>query len=199
MLYKLFFSLIVLLCTSCATTYGPNLLTGGYSDEKIDDDTYIVSFHGNGYASEERVWYFWIYRCAEITKEKGYDYFKLTPIDKTSKYYNKNADKIAYEFTMLDPKKLFDDDPDSNLKKAYYYTITTYSSRARVDMYKHPGPSDIKFLLNAQTILDELDKYVKSDGNAELVGRKELLMRAAIEASIRRKQADKYSLQGMDL
>lgn len=56
----------------CATGYGPKDATGGYSDEKLDESHYRVKFNGNGYASQERVWSFWIYRCAEITGQQGY-------------------------------------------------------------------------------------------------------------------------------
>ena len=37
-----------------------------------------VEFKGNGYTSRERVEVFVLYRCAELTVEKGYDYFVIT-------------------------------------------------------------------------------------------------------------------------
>ncbi|MBF9263203.1 CC0125/CC1285 family lipoprotein [Paracidovorax cattleyae] len=47
-------------------------MAGGYIDEKIDETHYRVKFDGNGSTSADRVWNFWLYRCAELTKEKGY-------------------------------------------------------------------------------------------------------------------------------
>jgi len=198
------FTLIVLFATACVTPYGPRGMTGGYMDEKIDDDTYLVSFNGNGNTSSDRVWFYWIYRCAELTKEQGYDYFTITPIDKTSQYYDELKNSLAYEFTMIDPQSLAQNESNSdmddagNYRKVYYYTVTTYSSRAQIDMYKHPGPMDIKFLLNAETILKELDQYVKK-GKEEAVDRKALLVRAAIEAAIRRNLATKEDLEKLKL
>jgi hypothetical protein len=53
-------ALVALTVGACATPYQKNFIGGGYSDKKIDESTYVVSFNGNGYASKERVWYFWI-------------------------------------------------------------------------------------------------------------------------------------------
>jgi hypothetical protein len=62
---------------ACATGYGPKSIGGGYADERVDDSHYRVKFQGNGYASQDRVWNFWMYRCAELTKQKGYTHFAL--------------------------------------------------------------------------------------------------------------------------
>ena len=61
----------------CATTYQHNGLTGGFDERKVNDSAYVVSFRGNGYASSDRVWYFWIYRCAELTRQSGYQLFTI--------------------------------------------------------------------------------------------------------------------------
>ena len=62
---------LAVLMTSCATPYMPNLLLGGgYSDHRIDDNHYQVMFDGNGLATSDHVWYFWFYRCAELTKDR---------------------------------------------------------------------------------------------------------------------------------
>lgn len=192
------FALVVLFNSACVTAYGPYGPTGGYTDEKIDEDTYIVSFVGNSNTPTDRVWAYWIYRCAELTREKGFDYFTLTPIDKTSKYYDDQADEQAYKFTMIDPGNLRGDE-QNYFKKTYTITVVTYTSRAQVDMYRHPGPSDISFLLNAQTILKELDQYIKSKGKSELMERKTLLMRAAIEAAIRRNLTTRTDANRLEL
>ncbi|HEX7028873.1 MAG TPA: hypothetical protein VF268_16655 [Gammaproteobacteria bacterium] len=181
------------LLTSCATPYGPNSWTGGYTDEKVDEDTYIISFYGNGYASEERVWNFWIYRCAELTTLKGYDYFALTPLEKTSKLEDKNIGGKLYEFGRVD-QSIFNDlavingNYDFEDVYYYYYTVTTYSSRARVDMYRNPVPPDVQLLLHARTIMDLLGEYIKTNGKSRLPARKELVLRATVEASVRRLQ-----------
>ena len=68
-------ALLALLLQACATGYQAHGLTGGYQEQKIAEDVYRVIFAGNGYASKEMVERYFMYRCAELTKEKGYKYF----------------------------------------------------------------------------------------------------------------------------
>lgn len=179
-----------LLLTSCATPYGPRSTMGGYTEEQIDKDSYIVSFYGNGNSSEERVWNFWIYRCAELTKIKGYNYFTIIPIKNTSMLENNDENGSLYEFVALDQQDSIEEillDNEYSYDPVYYYTYTirTYSSSARIDMYNAPVSKKVKFLLDANVITKELGEYVKTDGNAKLPERKALLMRAALEAAIK--------------
>jgi hypothetical protein len=64
--------------SACATPYGSAGLSGGYSETKLDDATYVVTFAGNGYTTAETVQTFWLYRCAELTLAQGYDGFEIT-------------------------------------------------------------------------------------------------------------------------
>ena len=70
--------LTVLLCLSlagCATGYHSKGLTGGYSNMKLQDNIFKVTFRGNAYSSMERTGDFALLRSAEITIENGYKYF----------------------------------------------------------------------------------------------------------------------------
>ena len=70
--------LVIALCLSlvgCATGYQKVGLMGGYTDMKIQDNIYKVSFRGNAHVSEERAYDFALLRCAELTIENGYRYF----------------------------------------------------------------------------------------------------------------------------
>ena len=66
-----------LLASACATPYGPasESLKGGYSDYMLQNDRFNVSFVGNAYISEEQAIDYLLYRCAEITRKHGFDYF----------------------------------------------------------------------------------------------------------------------------
>ena len=48
---------------------------GGYRDEEVSPGIYKVTFNGNGYTSLDRVRLCVMYRCAELTLERGYDYY----------------------------------------------------------------------------------------------------------------------------
>jgi hypothetical protein len=61
----------------CATPYQPNGMTGGFNQLQLKDDIWRVSFNGNGFTSHETAQTYWLYRCAELSIEKGYDGFEL--------------------------------------------------------------------------------------------------------------------------
>lgn len=67
--------ILALLFFSCSTPYQPKGTLGGYSEEKITSDMYRVEFKGNQHTKPETVQNYLIYRCAELTKEQGYNYF----------------------------------------------------------------------------------------------------------------------------
>src|SRR5580693_3721275 len=66
---------LTLALTGCATPYQQKGLGGGYADTRIDSDTAIVSFRGNGFTDRDKVQAYLLRRCAEVTLAGGYDYF----------------------------------------------------------------------------------------------------------------------------
>ena len=58
-----------------ASGYGFN--RNGYSDQRIEDNRYMVSFAGNSLTSRETVERYLLFRSAELTVQQGYDYFIL--------------------------------------------------------------------------------------------------------------------------
>jgi hypothetical protein len=68
------------LLSGCATSYSPKGLRGfGYEEKEIfgTKDIYAVEFKGNNDTPLSYVWRYILYRCAEITIEKNYDYFVI--------------------------------------------------------------------------------------------------------------------------
>lgn len=72
-----------LLLNACATStpYQPNIPgqspAGGYSDERLAENRYRVTFTGNSFTSRDRVEGYMLYRAAELTLERGYDWFRI--------------------------------------------------------------------------------------------------------------------------
>lgn len=66
-----------------ATPYQPYIAEGGpgthggYSEQMLAPDRYRVVFHGNELTSRERVEGYLLYRAAELTKQRGYDWFAM--------------------------------------------------------------------------------------------------------------------------
>lgn len=70
-------AVVMLGLTSCASPYDSSGLTGGYSDQQLEPGIWRVRYGGNGYTTPETVQTFWLYRCAELAKEQGYDGFEI--------------------------------------------------------------------------------------------------------------------------
>ncbi len=76
---------IATVLSSCAapTPYQPyrsgGLQTahGGYSDQRLAPDRFVVRFHGNELTSRQRVESYMLYRAAELTIQNGYDSFEI--------------------------------------------------------------------------------------------------------------------------
>ena len=85
-----------LLTSACATesTYRPAVGRGfersGYSDRQIEENRFMVSFSGNSYTSRETVEKYLLYRAAELTVQRGYDYFVFADrnVDRRSRTYS---------------------------------------------------------------------------------------------------------------
>ena len=50
---------------------------GGFSEQRIAPDRFLVKFHGNELTSRERVEAYLLYRAAELTVQNGYDSFAM--------------------------------------------------------------------------------------------------------------------------
>ena len=72
------FAGLALALIGCAPTpYRPADSDGGYHQIQLEPHVYVVSFLGNSVTSEETVRTYWLYRCAELTIEKGHTYFVI--------------------------------------------------------------------------------------------------------------------------
>jgi hypothetical protein len=69
---------IVILLAGCATTsYGPRGMVGGYSDKKLADDTWEVTFVSNYRSAEGYALSAALYRSAELASAAGFPYFQI--------------------------------------------------------------------------------------------------------------------------
>ena len=71
------------LLSACATPtpYAPAAMTSsyhpGYSDVKLEDGRYRITFTGNDITKRETVENYLLYRAAELTLDSGYDWFEV--------------------------------------------------------------------------------------------------------------------------
>lgn len=67
-------------CTT-ATPYQPagqnRAAAGGYTDEQLEQNRFRVTFSGNSTTSRDTVERYLLYRAAELTRQRGYDWFVM--------------------------------------------------------------------------------------------------------------------------
>jgi hypothetical protein len=78
------FVIAIVLLSGCATTYKREGFSGGYSETKLGENIFQVSFRGNGYTSGERASDFSLLRSAELALENGFRYFVIVESGKDS-------------------------------------------------------------------------------------------------------------------
>jgi hypothetical protein len=76
-----------------ATPYQPlasgNAIYGGFTDKRLDDTHFRVTFQGNAVTSREQVDNDLLYRAAELTVQNGFDWFEMVDRnthDRTTSY-----------------------------------------------------------------------------------------------------------------
>lgn len=76
---------LIALLSACTTAtpyqpYQPEFsrgVHGGYSEQRLQPDRFVVRFHGNELTSRDRVEGYLLYRAAELTVQNGYDWFAI--------------------------------------------------------------------------------------------------------------------------
>lgn len=66
-----------LLLSGCATPYGSEGLTGGFSQKELEPGIWRLTYNGNGFTTPETVQTYWLYRAASLTLEQGFDGFQI--------------------------------------------------------------------------------------------------------------------------
>jgi hypothetical protein len=130
-----FLSSLVLLsaCAGLQSTYKPSDFSGGYGDEKLKENTFMVYFDGNGFTTKEIAKKYFLRHSAEVTLRNGQKCFKVIDEKSTlsanymtksvealnSKYYYKND----YEL-IASQKNIADENSLSGIIQLYPETST---------------------------------------------------------------------------
>lgn len=62
---------------SCSTRYQSVGITGGYEELQLAENMFSVSFEGNNATRKQKTVDFCLLRCAEVTKNYGFNYFSI--------------------------------------------------------------------------------------------------------------------------
>ncbi|WP_425410684.1 CC0125/CC1285 family lipoprotein [Hyphococcus sp.] len=168
-------ALVMLAACATPTPYGPASTGGGYgfSDQRIEENRYRITFRGNSLTSRETVENSLLFRAAELTLDRGYDFFIAVENDtEMSTSYRSSGPAFygrygygrpfhrpyyafpyyAYGFGWGSP---YDD----------YYTreITRYSAVTFIVMYRGSKPDDNPQAFDARSVLNNLGPIVLGD------------------------------------
>jgi hypothetical protein len=162
----------------CASPYGQNTLFGGYSSKRLDATHWLVQYDGNGVTQREQVWAYWVYRCAEVTKQNGYAYFAMLPVTWTPPVAPPAAASAAHAAWNVAPRdgwqarpavwRLGADPGHVQVRGGGYTTIyipggtvRTWHTKGVVSMFNAPVAPDALLVMDAQSVLDDLAPYVQ--------------------------------------
>lgn len=164
---KLFSSCVLLAIVSlagCVTPYQPAGQTGGYVDRKIDDQTYHVQFTGNSYTPRDKIHKYFMYRCAELTRQAGFKYFTIIPavLSGALPPVSQAAKGTGFDPAMM--KKV-----GVTIVPIFIYSGNgaTDPSRGSADirMFNDDAVINLKIVgFDAGEMLDQLGPYVHSEG-----------------------------------
>lgn len=139
-------------CVSAPTPYQPQHEGQGYSEQRIEDNRYRVSFAGNTLTPRDEVENYMLLRAAELTLSNGYDYFILSGKDtETHTEYFESITSYGCCNSYFDwywPR------PVIGSRSAI--PITDYEAFAYVSMFKGTKPDHNPNAFDAHQVSDSL-------------------------------------------
>jgi hypothetical protein len=166
----------------CATGYQAHGITGGYSERRISDSAYVVTFNGNGFASHDRVYNFWLYRCAELTLSHGYTLFSARPDQANAQRSSEDARAQPALYQGTEGAA-----PTNTAFVPMFIPApvpTEWVVSSTVLMYKAPLAPEVIWALDAERIQDALKSYVQHNGDGPAPDRDELFDTALLAHEI---------------
>ena len=137
--------------------------TYGYKEQRIEETRFRLSFSGNSLTSRETVETYLLYRAAELTLEKGYDYFTIV----TRKTDEDKRVREVYDDPYL---------PFSSLSWRYYgrsgwggwgmgfssqtMTYTRFEAMAEIVIYKGKKPEGDATAYDARDVKKNLEAKI---------------------------------------
>ena len=155
---------------ACATStpYQPAEKGGyGFSEQRIEEAKYRITFRGNSSTSRETVENGLLFRAAELTLETGYDHFIVLDSDtEETKRYSTTTDPFFGTYYYGYPRRYYAFPYYAygfgwgHPYDSYTREITRYSAVAFVSMGKGPKPADNPQAFDAREVIANLRESV---------------------------------------
>ena len=147
----------------------------GYSDVRVESNRYRVSFAGNSVTSRETVERYLLYRAAQLTVERGFDWFEMADRDterKSRTYIDQPFAAGPYGYwgpswryrgrgfgwRSWDP---FWGDPFWD-RSVDVTTIDRYEAMAEIVLGRGPKPAGERRAFNAREVIDNLQSSIRA-------------------------------------
>lgn len=172
MIRKILLAAIAAGLAACATStpYQPADKPGGYgfSEQRIEANSYRITFRGNSMTTRETVENSLLYRAAELTLQNGYDYFIVVENEtEAKKSYSTSASPAFYGHYYYGHPGYYYAFPYYAYGWGWGYPyerytreVTRYSAVAFVKMYSGEKPEDNPHAFDARQVVDNLRSVV---------------------------------------
>lgn len=136
------------LLAACATPtpYQPATDNYGFHEQQIEGNRYRITFSGNSLTERETVENYLLYRAAELTLERGMDYFIVANRD-TEEHSRLQATNprpyFPFDYWYYSPRRGWSPwyDPFWNEPNSYR-EVTRYEAVAEIAMFRGQKPAD---------------------------------------------------------
>ena len=157
---------ILFLLGACATEtpYQPSDGGYGYREQQIEDNRYRVTFAGNPSTPRETVQNYLLYRAAELTVQKGFDYFTMVDqdVERSTRYYSSGYvnDFGYYDFPYRRSYRRF---YRPSFYSANAYPVSEYAGIADIVMAEGEKPEGDTDAYDALDVLQRLQPLIRQD------------------------------------
>ncbi|MBL8536267.1 MAG: hypothetical protein JNM59_02560 [Hyphomonadaceae bacterium] len=155
----------LLAACATATPYQPAAPSAGaaygFSEQQIESNRVRITFRGNSLTDRETVETYMLYRAAEVTLERGHDYFIVA--DRSTEEHSRlqgtgfDRPRFAFDYWYFSPRRgwspwydPFWDTPDS------YREVTRYEAVAEIAMFTGQKPADNPDAFDAREVQSNL-------------------------------------------
>lgn len=150
----------------------------GYSDTKIDESTWRLTYSGNAHTSREQVENAFLYRAAEIAAaaesdgfivlDKNVDqqvYYQGTGFDPRSRFFGVNRSNF-FNFGTTFHSRRFSRQPFflRTIPRPYLRTIANYTATAEIRVFDGEPPGVPGIPYNTEEVLENLGPKVANRG-----------------------------------
>ena len=160
----------LLLLGACAieTPYQPVEGRYGYGEQQIEQNRYRVTFAGNPSTPRETVQNYLLYRSAELTVEKGFDYFTIVErdVERDTRYFTQGfVDDFGFRdrFRRQRFRRAF----FPSFFSANAYPVSEYSSIADIVLAEGENPADDTDAYDALDVLQQLQPLIRGNESEE--------------------------------